>query len=117
MNTTLLINNKPVCTSTQLYGRKAISIDPYGKTHISDNSICINPSNIKKGDKLLMQASYDSTQHAYDLLMPTNGFDTVMAINNVSIRWYNRIIRLIWTGVYWNLVIESTLLYIFSMYI
>jgi hypothetical protein len=74
-----------VCTSSQLYGRKATSIDPQGKSHISDNSICINVSDIKKGDKLLMEASYDSAKHAYDLSMTNNGFDTIMAINNVRI--------------------------------
>ena len=68
-----------------MYGRKAISIDPYGKKHISDNSICANIVDIKKGDRLHMDTSYDSKEHPFDLNMVKNGFETIMAINNVSL--------------------------------
>jgi hypothetical protein len=78
------MNNKPICTSSQIYGRKAISIDPNGNKHISDNSVCKNVADIKRGDRLHIETTYDSEEHPYDLNMVKNGFETIMAINNVS---------------------------------
>jgi hypothetical protein len=89
MNTILFINDKPVCTSEQLYGRKKTSIDPSGKQHISDNAVCTNIGNIKKGDEIHLTSTYDSTKHPYDESMKMNGMEAIMAVNNVSLSILN----------------------------
>jgi hypothetical protein len=84
LNSTLFLNRKPVCISTPLYGRKTTSIDPFGKEHISDSSVCTDIGELKKGDEVQITTHYDSNQHPYDASMPKNGIESVMAIANVS---------------------------------
>jgi hypothetical protein len=83
LNTVLWLNEQPICTSSNIYGRTAQSVDPLGKQHISDVSVCTNLGKIGKGDLVHITSVYDSVQHAFDDAMPKNGFEYIMAINNV----------------------------------
>jgi hypothetical protein len=79
------LNEVPICTSSNIYGRTPQSIDPQGKQHISDVSVCTNLGKIGKGDLVHITSVYDSVQHAFDDAMPKNGFEYIMAINNVRV--------------------------------
>lgn len=85
LNTVLWLNEQPICTSYNIYGRTPQSIDPSGKQHISDVSVCTNLGKIGRGDLVHITSVYDSVQHAFDEAMPKNGFEYIMAINNVRL--------------------------------
>jgi hypothetical protein len=84
LNTKLYVNDKPICNSEQIYGRKRTSVDVTGLKHISDNGVCTNIGNLKKGDMVHITTSYDSAQHPYDTTLAANQQEAIMAINNVG---------------------------------
>lgn len=97
MYTTIQLNGRTVCKSTQLYGRTPEYIAPGGghgghKTkrdggagaHISDAGICVNFGTIKRGDTLTVTAHYDTNK--YPLMNGHNGGkEAIMGISRVLI--------------------------------
>jgi hypothetical protein len=73
-----------VCAVEQIYGRKRTSVDATGLKHISDNGVCTNIGNLKKGDMVHITTNYDSIKHPYDTTLAANQQEAVMAVNNVS---------------------------------
>ncbi|KAF1986540.1 hypothetical protein K402DRAFT_454195 [Aulographum hederae CBS 113979] len=75
LDTTIYLNDKPVCISQHVYGRKPeyVSVDGMDgmgggmegmpTTSISDTSSCVNFGMVKRGDKLSAVCKYDTTQH------------------------------------------------------
>lgn len=84
INTTLWLNDKPVCTLYPLYGRKRTSVDSFGTKHISDNKICANIGPIAKNDEMRLTSFYDFDQHPWDATLDRSTTEAIMAINNVS---------------------------------
>jgi hypothetical protein len=62
---TAFVNGKPICTSSATYGLAGGSTLVDGKEWktISKMSECVDPIQLKKGDKIRMEAAYDNVAH------------------------------------------------------
>jgi len=93
------VNGKPACNSTQLYGRKPGFTEKAdagmgggvagmagmsgAMAHISDSSVCMDFGEVKRGDKVYLEAFYNTNLHP---LMIENGkAERLMGINRVYI--------------------------------
>jgi hypothetical protein len=59
------VNGKKICTSTATYGSAGAQTIVDGKkwTTISKMSECIEPLELKKGDNITIEATYDNVAH------------------------------------------------------
>ncbi|KAF2403692.1 hypothetical protein EJ06DRAFT_288207 [Trichodelitschia bisporula] len=62
---TAFVNGKPICTSQATYGSAGAELIVNGKAWktISKMSDCLDPVELKKGDKIRLEATYDNVAH------------------------------------------------------
>ncbi|KAF2401892.1 hypothetical protein EJ06DRAFT_366876 [Trichodelitschia bisporula] len=85
-STTLYVNRVPVCTNTQLYGRRRAYVEKStGRTHISDTGVCKDFAKIKKGDQLVLGVVYDTNKYPLEKSMHGHGFEPLMGISRIYI--------------------------------
>jgi hypothetical protein len=86
LDTTLYINNKTVCTNTQLYGRRKEYVERgNGRKHISDIGVCVDFGRVEKGDEIKLGVRYDSSVHELEPDMSGKGLEPLMGISRIYI--------------------------------
>ncbi|KAF1992296.1 hypothetical protein K402DRAFT_3214 [Aulographum hederae CBS 113979] len=90
------VNNKVVCKSTMLYGRRPGYTSAMGAghadkrdgamgMHISDASVCKDFGTVKTGDRIHVEAFYDT--NAYPLMMHKGKPEALMGISRIYIAY------------------------------